>query len=300
MKMDGVYYQVYEGSGNSSSMETKNIILFHGFMGSGLDWNSLGDFLLKNSSSLKIISILLPGHTQTVHNFLENTFSKDGFSEIKNTVDTFNNSINKFSKQVLEIQKKEKVLNCTYLGYSMGGRFAMELAGLNECTESLILESSFTHWENKNEQQEKKEEDFSLFKNLLNQTKSLTHLEDSKKHFKEFLLKWYNLNLFKGLVENKDFPLLLEKRLQQNIGQLHEALQAYSSGTINSYLEILKNLNCPIHYIYGEQDSKYKNIGLNLKKLISHVNLQEVKNASHNTHFQQEEIFNSLILDLIH
>lgn len=298
--MKNIYYQVYENSGNSALAETKNLVLIHGFMGSTLDWDSLVNFLLSRSqNSLKIISILLPGHTQKVSNSLENNFSKDEFSKIYNPINSSNNCLPKVAKQIIEIQKKEDVLNCTYLGYSMGARVAIELASLNNNTQSLVLESGFTHWENKKEQHQKKEEDFNLLKNLLNLTSDLGQEDLLKKNFKQFLLDWYNLSLFKGINQNKDFSFLIEKRLQQNVGDLHKALQAYSSSSINSYLDILKKLNCPAFYIYGEKDKKYKNIALTLKDTVSQINLQKIKNASHNTHFQQSLNFNKLILDLL-
>lgn len=322
MEKERIYYQVYESLESPSLKKTKNLILIHGFMGSTIDWESLVNFLLEHSkNSLKIIAVLLPGHTQDIHNALKNHLSTQEFSLVENSVDSSNNSIKKLSKQILEIQEKENTLNCTYIGYSMGARFAMELASLNQKTESLILESSFTHWKNKEEQKKKKDTDFYLLNNLLsnipnnlsNQSSSQNGSQDGsqngsqsssqenllKENFKQFLLDWYNLDLFKGLFQSKGFASLLEKRLQQNVKQLHEALQAYSSSTVDSYLDILKNLNHPIFYIYGEDDIKYKNIGLNLKKIISTVNLHKVKNASHNIHFQQAVSFNNLILDIL-
>ncbi len=319
MSFKDIYYQVYENSAGSSGLsptKTKNLVLLHGFMGSTLDWNFLVNFLLTQSTEpLKIISILLPGHTQEVSNSLENNLSKNAFSKIQNPVNSSNNTLQKLAKQILEIQKKEEALDCCYLGYSMGGRVAIELASLNHHTETLILESSFTHWKNKEDQQIKKTEDLNLLKSLLenaNNSSSKNNKSNASeknknnnsedffcKNFKSFLLQWYDLELFKGLPQNKNFPLLLKTRLQQNVKHLHEALQVYSSGTVDSYLNILKNLNCPIFYIYGEHDTKYKAIGLNLKKIISFVNLQEVKNASHNTHFQQTLNFGQTILKIL-
>ncbi|MBE8162649.1 MAG: alpha/beta fold hydrolase [Bdellovibrionaceae bacterium] len=313
-----IYYQVYESSANFSNSEssansfadkTKNLVLLHGFMGSTLDWNPLVNFLLAQlSGPLKIISILLPGHTQEVSNSLKNNISTGDFSKIQNLVNSSNNSLSKLAQQVLEIQKKEEALDCHYLGYSMGGRLATELANLNPRTETLILESSFTHWENKEAQNLKKKEDCFLLKPLLSLTDNFKKEEkigsESKddllhKNFKSFLLNWYNLNLFKGLDQNKNFSLLLKTRMQQNVKHLHEALQAYSSSTVNSYLDVLKKLHCPVFYIYGDTDTKYKAIGLNLKKIISSVNLQEIKNASHNTHFQQALHFNQTLLNIL-
>lgn len=300
MGMRGIYYQTYESLESSSLGETKNLVLIHGFMGSTLDWENLVNFLLQHSkNSLKIISVLLPGHTQGIYNALEHHLATQEFSLIENSVDSSNDSIQKLSKQILEIQKKENALNCTYLGYSMGGRFAIELARLNSQTESLILESSFVHWENKEEQSKKKEEDLNLLKPLLSLTDSINKKDLLKENFRLFLLAWYNLDLFKGLVKNKNFFLFLETRLQQNVKQLHKALQAYSSSTIDSYLDILKNLNCPVCYIYGEDDIKYTNIGLNLKKIVSTVNLHKIKNASHNIHFQQALNFNQIIQNIL-
>lgn len=294
MSHKNIYYQIYKNH-EDKSLPFTNLLLLHGFMGSTLDWQNLINFLLFNfKKPLKIISILLPGHTQKIDNALDNGLLKKDFSAISNPIDETNNSIYKLSKQILEIQKKEEVLNCTYLAYSMGARMAMQLANLNKQTQSLILESSFIYWKNKNSQNTKKENDLNLFKNTLDKPNLLI-----KKYFKKFLSNWYQLNLFDDLTQSADFANFLKNRLQQDPKQLHKALQAYSSYTIDSYLNILKNLNCPIFYIYGSKDTKYKDIALDLKKNISNITLHEIKNAGHNTHFQSSLKFNKVIFDLL-
>ena len=78
-----------------------------------------------------------------------------------------------------------------------------------------------------------------------------------------------------------------------NVGLLH--LEAFLSLHLGNKLHLL---NIPIHLISGDEDSKYFKIAYKSMQINKNVKHYKVKNAGHNTHLENPDLFINIINSL--
>lgn len=159
-------------------------------------------------------------------------------------------------------------------GYSLGGRLALKyLIDRNKKCELLILESvSFGISEKKS-----RDERFKL---------DARRAQEIKSNFNLFLTNWYALSLW-GKISQCERIALVKDRYEDwknQTDKLSRILTYFSPGKMSYYNR--SELNCPLVYIYGEQDTKYKEIALGLND----TSLIEVEKTGHNAHRFSSEI----------
>jgi len=193
------------------------LVFLHGFLGTASDWEPVCDFL----PPCHCIGLDLPGH------------GKSPFTE------NFDIDIPLFH----------------LIGYSMGGRLAMQYADSHpEKIASLTVMSAHPGLLTDEEKQKKLEADASWAKLLF------------ELPIDDFLDRWYDQPLF------KPFKPDLSMRKQQNIPHLAAALIHYSSGKQKRY-EIEEGFA-------GERDTNYHHL---YKKTIL------IPNAGHAVHLENPE-----------
>ena len=238
---------------------SKPLILFlHGFMGSHYDWNELAQSLSKKYSCLLLD---LPGHGK---NTFEN-FPVQNFGDL--------------SSFILNHLKKEQP--CFLLGYSLGGRIALDLLSRAPGQfKKVIVESCHPGLETNILRQARIKSDQELLSNI-----------HSKSDFNNFLIKWYNLELFGSLSKKDSFHKLLARRKNNSLKEIKKSLQTFSLGRQDNLLPLFKKNKTPILYISGEKDKKYTQIGKLFTKEVPNSFHQSVNGASHNTHFEDPKTF---------
>ncbi len=134
--------------------------------------------------------------------------------------------------------------NVTLVGYSMGGRLAMHYAKkYPHRVKKLILLSA-----NPGEEGEKR---------LLQDEKWARLLEDEG--MDRFLDQWYKQSLFAGLHVNR-------KRRRHDPLMLAKVIRKFSPARLPNLWPELESFSCPLMFLFGENDIKYRSIGERLQK----------------------------------
>lgn len=210
------------------------LFVFHGFMESSHDW----EFLAKEfKHNFQVVLVDLPGHGKT-------------------RSDSFANTDDMFFKLKLFIQSFQR-RDYHFLGYSMGGRVALQLS-MTENPLSLILISTSMGLNSEEEKKQRLERDLALT------------IEDGKK----FLDQWYEQELFGDYKKSSNYNNDMTSKLQHGVPyQWKQSLTLLSPGLFPTKNQNFKNLKIIPIQINGELDFKY-----NCKEAII------LKKAYHNLH----------------
>jgi 2-succinyl-6-hydroxy-2,4-cyclohexadiene-1-carboxylate synthase len=207
------------------------LVFLHGFLGNSADWESVCSYL----PPCHCIGVDLPGH---------------GSSPFSPTFE-FDPPAPKFH----------------LIGYSMGGRLAMQYAlRFPERIAQLIIASAHPGLLSVVEKEKRKESDAEWARLLL------------ELPIDEFLRRWYDQPLFKNY--KPDFSM----RRKQNIPDLAEALVHFSLAN-----QLILHVKNAIH-IVGEKDTKFR--ALNPEAII-------VLESGHVIHLEKPESFAQLIAEKI-
>ncbi len=219
-----------------------HLIFLHGFLGCKEDWNQILPFFEK---AYYCIALDLPGHGQS-------EYCEDIVGAVKSFIGP-----NK----------------PTLIGYSMGGRIAMQL---QTWVKNLIILSAHLGLQTQKEKEERFELDRVWSEKLL-------HLP-----FETFLEQWYAQSLFQPL---PSLPLRLKndpESLSKVILQMSLSFQAY-----------IDTLDCPALFLYGENDLKYRDHYCRLPK---GAVVERIRGSGHIIHLSNpslcaEKILNWLEVD---
>ena len=256
------------------------LILLHGFMGSGDDWNSLVS-LLKNDFFL--ITVDLPGHGESVWQTSDvqgsdvqdvEAFCRRFTLTVENIAQTLGVDLHRFR----------------LMGYSLGGRLAMSYGIRHpETIHKLILEGAHTGLLTEQEKQQRKVSDERWAKRFVHEP------------INTVLYDWYQQPVFAALSENQVSYLI-----QQRAGsgshirgeQLAQALSAYSLSRQPNYRTTLALQPFPVHYVYGENDRKFALLAQQLlaDRVVTTANA--VADSGHNIHWERPEALARLIKTL--
>ncbi|NCS89303.1 MAG: 2-succinyl-6-hydroxy-2,4-cyclohexadiene-1-carboxylate synthase [Ignavibacteria bacterium CG_4_9_14_3_um_filter_36_18] len=246
------------------SGEKEIIIFLHGFSGSTREWENVLPII---SSSYDCVAVDLIGH---------------GLSESPDSPLYYSSSsiVSQLHNLISQLPTKKIIL----AGYSMGGRAALSLAVRYPWTiKALILESTSPGIINENDRAARKRND-ELLADFINE-----------KGIEEFVNYWINIDLFKNqkkLSEDKLQKQIKEKLKNNKIG-LVNSLMGFGTGVMPHLYDELNKLNFPILLLTGEFDIKFTKINFNIKSSFRNASYVIIKDAGHNIHFEQPEIFAS-------
>jgi 2-succinyl-6-hydroxy-2,4-cyclohexadiene-1-carboxylate synthase len=240
------------------------LVFLHGFLGSSSDWQETINLLKDN---FHCVSIDLPGHGASV---TTEASLKDGFNHCHQLI---NNAIDD-----LEIN------SYTLIGYSLGGRIALDYARTQNDTRltSLLLESSHTGLTDEDTKERRFMQDYSWAKKF------------ATENIVETLYEWYDQSIFSDLSDRKK-EMIINKR-EDNFGvPLANMLLATSLGKQTDALPYLQQTTLAVHYCFGGKDKKFKTFSTQLEGL-KHINIVEFYLAGHNTHQHDAAQFAQYIL----
>ena len=191
-------------------------------------------------------------------------------------------------KLVTKLLNSLKIEKACFVGYSMGGRLALQFAVNNpQMIKCLVLESSSPGIA----------DDFERSKRIESDNKIIERIDKSTRE--EFLKFWLSLPIFQSLVSNSKINLeeIIKSRSQTlNKNGLIESLTYFGTGVMPHYHDQLSSLDdIPLLLIAGEHDLKYREI---LKKLHSEIKSSSfftINDAGHNTHLENPAEFIKLL-----
>jgi len=234
------------------------VLFFHGFMGSGKDFNKIA----KGAFSKKYYSILidLPGHGNSL-NLADHMYQ---FSGLWDALD-----------ELLKQCRKTKA----FVGYSMGARIALSYyLERKPRIDQFVFESGNPGLENERLIASRKIDDQQLLAKL------------RKDDYAEFLTYWYDQALFNSLNENSEVKTkLIESRMGNKAEEVGKALKGFSISTQKNYWPELKNLDIPVLLLSGERDCKYAEIVKRMSALISDAKEIVFTNSGHIVHVEEPE-----------
>ncbi len=260
VEIEGVNYNVEFDKSFTNSII---IVFIHGFTGSTKDWQ----FLTKNlDKKFNPIFIDLIGHGLSDSPENENLYSEVFI-------------INSLKK----IFKKLKLANFILAGYSMGGRVALTYTLENpDQVKAVILEGTNPGIKEKSERNRKEKSDHQLSVRLENE------------ELESFLNYWYRQEIFNSLNDIEIESLIQSKRLNNRFG-LAKVLRNFSTGKMKNKWNELNEINCPTLLISGEFDKKYCEINKLMSGKINLCQQKIIKNAGHNTHFENQFEYISVV-----
>jgi 2-succinyl-6-hydroxy-2,4-cyclohexadiene-1-carboxylate synthase len=231
------------------------LIFLHGFLGVKEDWEEIFPYF---ENQFFCIALDLPGHGSTA------------YSE---------NILCALKKQMQKISVLKPIL----VGYSMGGRIALQL---QELAEAIIVLSAHPGLADQKEKEKRKESDEIWCEKLLTLPLDL------------FFSEWYAQPIFHTLSCNPSLlQSIIKRRMKENspdpnpqdLACVMRQLSLSSQPYITQFL-------CPTLFIHGEKDLRYRELYCNFPKTLS---VRSIKNSGHAVHLENaqacaEEILNWL------
>lgn len=261
-------------------------ILLHGWMGNSADLDYMGNTL---SKSLKCHVMVpdLPFHKYSLK------ANPDTPSDAANMLmDAINNEI-----------EQTVLAKVNIIGYSLGGRIAIEIANLLSKKpgryksilklHTLVLISSapspFTAAKSSRKEMEYSVEYAQKCIDASNMTASQLLEISSKEQFSEWLLKsWYSKPMWGRLGHCSQFKDFINRRVEHYSSTQRDAWaqasQKLSRGLMSKIdLQTVNEIvNLPVLYVYGDLDLKYKSFIQEFRELFSRLQFHGIESAGHN------------------
>ncbi len=236
------------------------LLLLHGFLGSGKDWSNVVERLV---DSYCCLTPDLPGHGKST-----------------GLPDSSDYTFDAASKLISDLLEELTIENCSLLGYSMGGRIALNLCLNNsqKCNK-VIIESATPGLRTRREREDRYKLDLERARDL------------ESKNFRTFLTDWYGQPLFRSLKKHPEFPKLIERRFHNDTAELARSLRGSSAGAQPSLWEKLKHTTIPLLVLAGENDDKYVAIAREMEEINEHIHAKTVKHCGHCIHVENEKYF---------
>lgn len=242
----------------------KTVLLLHGFMGSGEDWQ------------------FLPASFGAAHSFLCPDLPGHGSAWNRNISPALN--LDTVLLKLSTALDSHGAESCALVGYSLGGRIALHLAlRYPRRFSCLVLISASPGIEDPRARTQRQKADEQLARQLDTLTANSTA-------FQTFLLHWYRQPVFTSLAEK---PLLtrtlITRRMQNSPPALAQCLRSLGAGTLPSLWNRLSELNMPVLLIAGKDDPKYVGISSRMHALLPAATLEILDHSGHCPHLEVPE-----------
>jgi 2-succinyl-6-hydroxy-2,4-cyclohexadiene-1-carboxylate synthase len=236
------------------------IIFFHGFLGSGLDWEEI---IGRLSTDYYCLALDFPGHGKT---------------RVRGPLTDY--SIESFAGFFTKFVKSNDLSGAVLVGYSMGGRFVLFLSAMvKNLWSAAVLESATPGLRKEKQRIERQTKDNKIAKRL------------EKEKLEDFLTDWYQQPLFETLLKIKNFSLIFKQRMNNNPEELAKSLRMMGVGVQPSLWNTCGTINIPILLVAGEFDRKFCNIIKDMNSVNTDFSIEIIKNAGHNVHLEQPEAY---------
>ncbi|MEZ4414323.1 MAG: alpha/beta fold hydrolase [Gemmatimonadota bacterium] len=171
----------------------------------------------------------------------------------------------------------------TWVGYSMGGRFALHVAlARPDLVERLVLIGAHPGIESDSERSARRRADEALAARIVSVG------------LPTFLEEWLAQPLFARLA---DEARGLESRLGNRPEALAAALVRAGAGAQEPAWPRLHSLEMPLLYVVGQHDAKYRAVGARLVAAVKKGTLAVVPGAGHSVPFERPQAFAAALRD---
>jgi 2-succinyl-6-hydroxy-2,4-cyclohexadiene-1-carboxylate synthase len=240
------------------------VVCLHGFVGCGFDFSIVADTLTIESP------LLAP-------NFPDYTAAPSTFNDPwKSALDNLHSFI--------EEQVGDR--GCILIGYSMGGRIALQYAlKFQEHLKGLVLIGATPGIEDSEYRFNRLSEDCARATKLINQS-----IED-------FLKEWLGQLLLKSQesIPEPYRTTMLQARSKMSPKSLAHYLETLGTGTMPSAWKRLVEIKLPTLLITGEEDLKFTEIAGKMQQLICHSDHTIIKQAGHAVCFEKAVEFSKVV-----
>lgn len=253
----------FEAAGKSTYAP---LVLLHGFTGTHNAWD---DICKRLANKCFLITPDLPGHGKSVAFRAMNEMSLDATSDA-----------------LLEVLDRVRVEKTALLGYSLGGRVALDFAlKYHHRLTSLILESASPGILNRAERQERRKADDALARDI------------ERYGLDWFVRYWEDTSLFatQKTLGQQVIQRIRSERLSNTTKDLAMSLRSASTGRMRPLWDQLESLEIPVLLIVGEKDEKYLATAKEMKNRIPHCTLSVVEGAGHATHLENPGAFGQIV-----
>ena len=243
------------------------LLFLHGFMGSGRDWAETVEAV----PDCRCILVDLPGHG------LSAGCPPDLYS------------MPQAALALLAVLDDLGVGQCIPVGYSMGGRLALYLALAHpDRCRALVVESGSPGLESEQERESRREWD------------EVKAAELERQGLEAFLEDWYRQPLFHSIGRNEArFAALMERRRNNDAAGLARSLRLMGTGSQPSLWAQLPGMRVPWLAVAGELDWRYGETMRDMVSLSEKGRLVTVRDAGHNTHFENPDGFSRALRDFL-
>ena len=240
------------------------VVFLHGFLGTLEDFGSIFE---KVSKSFHALAFDLPGHGLS-KGYLPS--KKRYFADLKNVI------------------LSSKCTSLTIVGYSMGGRIAMEFAQLNpSLVNNLIILSAQANIGSECHKNQILWEECTK-KRLLNTP------------FPTFLDSWYSMPMFSSLKSKKNiYDAMIKRREKQSPQSLAAAFEIFRKSKQENLMKVLSSTMQQKLFLCGKNDKKYCSSYKKLNKLYPDCKLAVINSASHAVHLEAKECCSKYILEFL-
>ncbi|MDE1514662.1 2-succinyl-6-hydroxy-2,4-cyclohexadiene-1-carboxylate synthase [Vibrio sp. dsl-7] len=248
------------------SASTPLVVLVHGLLGSGADWQPLLAHLAKVNCA--VLTLDLPGHGANPVLYCDDFHQATAL--IARTVQA-------------QVTGEVPVI---LVGYSLGGRLIMyglaqgSFASLNLC--GAIIEAGHFGLTEQSEKMTRWQHDQQWAQRFTQQP--IEHV----------LSDWYQQAVFSSLNAAQRQTLITQRSANLGASVAHMLL-ATSLAKQPDLLPALQALSLPIHYVCGERDSKFQQLAES-----SGLSYSQVAQAGHNVHHEQPQALAAIIQAMIH
>ncbi len=261
-----LYWRCYDGGTTGLCP----VLMLHGFMGRGDDWQQVSEHL---APSRQCLCPDLPGHGATAADPVNGAA---GMPEI--------------AEALLAGLEARGVTQCALVGYSMGGRLALYLAvRYPQRFSCLLLESASPGLRTTSERQQRQVHDEAL-------EEKLTALGEDDAAFAAFLRTWYRQPLFATISRRPGlYDALVQRRLQNHPPSLAASLRGVGIASQASLWEALSGLRLPTLLITGAADKKYCDINAAMAArmpVASHITMD---GCGHIPHLERPDAFRTAL-----
>lgn len=263
LEANGIKYFVKR---HQKDQDKPNLILLHGFMGTGAVFEKL---IAEIKPFCNPITIDLLGHGKTEKASSPNRFStQNQVADLKEIISKINSS------------------RSFLYGYSMGGRLALQFAAKNpRLLTGLILESTNPGLASEKERKKRIRLDEERAQSIEND-------------FKAFLENWGALPLFENDSVNKKLRNRYHSIQQQNdSGQMAMCLRGFGTGQMP--VVNFEKIDIPILLLAGSDDDKYINIAQTMNRKNGNSSLKIIPNAGHRVHLKKPSVVSNHIKEFL-
>ena len=283
------------------------VVLLHGFLGSSADWDPfLAEMAKQKGKGYSYLVVDLPGHGA----------SDSGRGELPQSLAV---SWESAVALLFKLLDRLHVTRCAVVGYSMGGRLALQMAaqdprrfwavcslagnvGLEDSADRLKRRDAdaelarqlrcIAHGQSSEALSSSASQGVHGKAELLAQEVAAPRKDDELANgkqahgnqkdvrWREWLHTWYKQPLFGDLSRAPGFPALLQRRQRCDPGVMADVLEGCSPGRVPATWSVVEGLGVPLMFAHGAADAKFAAIGKEIHRRAGTVPRQGMPDAS--------------------